>query len=199
MYMRIGIDIDDTAFITVDSMIKYADKFDQEELSGKGICGNLGLIRNRYYLSALYGWDEETKMRFFKKYYRNVLEESKPMPGAIETIQKLKRDGHEIYFITARLNIIEDVRKITVQAFQKYDIPYDQLIINASDKKIHCLENHIDVFIEDSFETCQELSQEGIKTYLMTTKMNQNIEDAKVERVYNWEEVYQKISARKES
>lgn len=31
--MRIGIDIDDTTFLTVKSMLKYADKY-EEEISG---------------------------------------------------------------------------------------------------------------------------------------------------------------------
>ena len=51
--MRIGIDIDDTTLVTVNSMIKYADKFDIEELGRKGTNSNLGLIKNRYYLKVL--------------------------------------------------------------------------------------------------------------------------------------------------
>ena len=72
--MRIGIDIDDTTLVTVNSMIKYADKFDIEELGRKGTNSNLGLIKNRYYLKVLYGWDDETKFTFFNKYYKSVLE-----------------------------------------------------------------------------------------------------------------------------
>lgn len=58
--MKIGIDIDDTTLLTVKSMLKYADIF-QEEISG--ISNNrdsFGLIKNRYYLKILYGWDEKT-------------------------------------------------------------------------------------------------------------------------------------------
>ena len=51
--MKIGIDIDDTSFITVNSMIKYADKYDIEELGRKGINKEFGLIKNRYYLKCL--------------------------------------------------------------------------------------------------------------------------------------------------
>jgi len=32
--MKIGIDIDDTTFLTIKSMLKYADKY-QEEITGK--------------------------------------------------------------------------------------------------------------------------------------------------------------------
>ena len=37
--MRIGIDIDDTIFITVKSMLKYADIYDKNILGRKGIIG----------------------------------------------------------------------------------------------------------------------------------------------------------------
>ena len=62
--MRIGIDIDDTTVITVNSMIKYADIFDTQILGRTGTNGNLGLIKNRYYLKVLYGWDDKTKSNF---------------------------------------------------------------------------------------------------------------------------------------
>ena len=53
--MKIGIDIDDTTFFTVKSMLKYGDIF-EEEISGKSIDrDNFGLIKNRYYLIILNG------------------------------------------------------------------------------------------------------------------------------------------------
>ena len=44
--------IDDTTVITVNSMIKYADKYDTLVLGRQGTNNNLGLIKNRYYLKA---------------------------------------------------------------------------------------------------------------------------------------------------
>ncbi|HCC03404.1 MAG TPA: hypothetical protein DEP51_00895, partial [Clostridiales bacterium] len=105
--MKIGIDIDDTTFFTVKSMLKYGNIF-EEEISGKPIDrDNFGLIKNRYYLNALYGWDNETKFKFFDKYYKNVLEECVMLPDANTVIQKLKEEGDTIHFITARLMNIE--------------------------------------------------------------------------------------------
>ena len=47
--MKIGIDIDDTTFLTVKSMLKYADIF-EEEISGKPVNrDSFRLIKNRYY------------------------------------------------------------------------------------------------------------------------------------------------------
>ena len=193
--MRIGIDIDDTALITVNSMIKYADKYDIEDLGRTGTNGNLGLIKDRYYLKVLYGWDDETKFKFFNKYYKNVLEECIPMPDAPEIISQLKKDGHEIYFVTARLSNIPncDVLKITNETFKKYNIPYDELIVSVKDKVTYAKEHNIDLFIEDSFETCVELAKAGIKALLVTTKMNESLYHSSVVRVNTWQEIYNKI------
>ena len=85
--MKIGIDIDDTTFLTVKSMLKYGDIF-EEEISGVPLNrDSFGMIKNRYYLKALYGWDDETKFTFFRKYYKNVLEECTLLPNADKVIQ----------------------------------------------------------------------------------------------------------------
>lgn len=193
--MRIGIDIDDTTVITVKSMIKYADLYDTQILGRKGTNGNLGLIQNRYYLKVLYGWDDKTKFDFFDTYYKNVLEECTVMQNAPEVIRKLKEEGNEISFITARLLNIKncDTENITIRTLKDNDILYDKLIINASDKLKFCQENNIQIFIEDSYETCKQLEENGIKTFLMTTKMNENIDAGSIERVNDWNEIYKKV------
>lgn len=47
-------------------------------------------------------------MSFFKKYYKNVLEECTMLSNANNVIQKLKENGDTIYFVTARLMDIKD-------------------------------------------------------------------------------------------
>jgi hypothetical protein len=47
--VRIGIDIDDTTFKTVDSMLKYAAIFNKEIGGMYQNNGNYGMIKNRYY------------------------------------------------------------------------------------------------------------------------------------------------------
>ena len=193
--MKIGIDIDDTTFFTAKSMLKYADIFEQE-ISGKPVNrDNFGLIENRYYLKALYGWDNETKFAFFNKYYKNVLEECTMLPYANKVIEKLKQDGNKIYFITARLMNIAgcDTEKITKSSLDKFNIPYDKLYLHISDKLSFCKEHKIDICIEDSYETCKELADSGIKSILMTTKMNEKIDEGNIKRAKNWNEIYELI------
>ena len=194
--MVIGIDIDDTTVVTVESMVKYGDKYDTEVLNREAKKDNLGRIKDRYYMNALYGWTEEEKFAFFDMYYKNVLEECYPLSNASEIINKLKQEENEIIFITARLTNIKncETENITKETFRKYNIPYDKLIMNVDDKLKFCKENDVEVFIEDSYETCKSLQENGIKAYLMTTKMNRNIVDEKIERVSSWNEVYEKIT-----
>lgn len=193
--MKIGIDIDDTLVITVESMIKYADKYDIEILGKKGIKGNLGLIQNRYYLNILYGWTDKEKFEFFDRYYKNVLNECTLMLNADKICQKLKQKGNEIYFVTARLTNINncDTEEITKKTLIKNNIVYDKLIVNASDKIKICQEEGIELFIEGSYETCKQLLDRGINSILMTTKMNEKIDAGSIPRVSNWNEVYEKI------
>lgn len=193
--MKIGIDIDDTIFLTVKSMLKYADIF-EEEISGVPTNRNsFGLIKNRYYLKALYGWDKKTKFAFFDKYYKNVLEECTMLPNVDKIIQKLKEEGDTIHFITARLMNIKncDTEAITIKSLNDFNIPYDSLNLHISDKLTFCKENGIDVLIEDSYETCKELINNGMKSILITTKMNADIEDDEIVRVNDWNEIYEEI------
>ena len=198
--MKIGIDIDDTTFVTVKSMLKYADKFELER-TGKVNKDSFGLIKDRYYLKALYKWDDETKYAFFNKYYKNILEECTLMKDADITLQKLKSEGDEINFVTARLMNIDgcETEKITKESLKKFNIPYDNLNLHVIDKVKFFKENNIDICIEDSYETCSRLQSLGIKSILMTTKMNEKIDTKDVVRVNNWNEIYDIIENYKRS
>ncbi len=193
--MKIGIDIDDTTFLTVKPMLKYADIYEEKISSIPTNRDSFGLIKNRYYLKALYGWDDKTKFAFFDKYYKNVLEECDILPNANTVIQKLKKNGHTIHFITARLMNIKncDTETITKKSLADFNIPYDSLNLHVNDKLTFCQENNIDICIEDSYETCKELTDNGIKAILMTTKMNADIDDKTITRVNNWLELYEEI------
>lgn len=198
--MKIGIDIDDTTMLTVKAMLKYADKF-EEEISGIPVArDSFGLIKDRYYLKALYGWDDSTKNEFFRKYYKNVLEECTILPDADKVLQKLKEEGDTIHFITARLMNIEgcDSENITKETFKKYNIPYDSLDLHIYNKIEFFKENNIEICIEDSYDTCRKLTDIGIKSILMTTKMNKEIIDDEITRVNNWNEIYDEIKKYKE-
>ena len=65
--------------------------------------------------------------------------------------------------------------------------------LHVSDKLAFFKENKIDICIEDSFETCRQLMDNGIKAILMTTKMNEQIENNEITIVNSWDEIYEEI------
>lgn len=191
--MKIGIDIDDTTLNTVNEMIRYGDLFCHDVLKKTDTKNSISDITNRFYLNSLYGWDDETKFNFFNLYYSQVLKDCTPKLDSPKIIRKLKEEGNKIYFISARLTNIPNcpTENITIDTFKKYNIPYDKIIIAAYDKLNYCLENEIEIFIDDSLEVLESLSSHKIKCYLMTTPMNQSIIVSKdIKRVSNWEEIY---------
>lgn len=190
--MRIGIDIDDTITDMVTMMVKYADIYHVKELRRTKQKENIGYIKSRHYLNALYGWTNEEKMNFFKKYYEDILHECIVREDAKRVIKKLEKDGHEIYFITARLSNVEgcETEKITKEMLEKSGISYKELIIDASDKPKACNEKNIDIMIDDSYQTCQEMIKEHKVAILITSKLNEKIEvENNVFRAKDWYEI----------
>ena len=193
--MKIGIDIDDTTLSILNPMLKYANQY-MKEISGKNIDeGRLGLITTRYYLEEIFGWTEETRDNFFNQYYKTVLNECTMMPNANTIIKKLKNEGNAIHFISHRLLYIKDcnTEEITKTSMRRYNIPYDTL--NLVEDKIEFSKKHsIDLFIDDCYETCKELNDNGIKILLMTSQLNSNINAEPLARVNNWIEAYNAIN-----
>jgi uncharacterized HAD superfamily protein len=57
-----------------------------------------------------------------------------------------------------------------------------------------CKDEKLDVFIDDSFTTCEEIKNNGIESILMTTLMNQNIDSKNILRAKNWYDIYDFIN-----
>ena len=177
---------------TIELTLPDGKKYSEEVLKSGPIIPNLGTIKDRFYLNALFGWTEETKFDFFNMYYKNVLEDCEPLPGAPEIITQLKNEGNEIYFISARITSIPgcNAEQISIDTFDKHSIPYDKVIIGAYEKLQYCLENGIEVFVDDSLEVLEELTKHGIRCYLMTSPVNKELKTGNVKRVNSWEEIY---------
>lgn len=195
--MNIGIDIDDTILFTAESMFKYADIYKNEITKTQINKDCLGFIENGYYINSYYGWDQKTTISFFNKYYKKILNECTMLPEVDKIIRKIKSDGHSIHFVTARLMNIDgcDTENITKKSLEKYNIPYDSLNLQISDKTDYFKKNDINLCIEDNYEMCKKMNDNGIKSFLMTTKMNYKVNTKKdIIRVNNWNEIYREIN-----
>lgn len=193
--MKIGIDIDDTILYTAKTMFKYADLYVKELSEEPANKDCMGSIRDSYYLNAYYGWDNNKAISFFNKYYKQILNECSMMPNVDKVLSKLKNNGNTIHFITSRLTNIAgcNTEEITKNCLKEFNIPYDDLNLHVSNKINFFKSNNIDICIEDSYETCRKMTDNGIKSILMTTNMNKNVDSKDITRVNSWDEIYEEI------
>ncbi len=190
--MRIGIDIDNVISNFDDTLLKEYLKHDKE-------LRNTGIINENpeYLRKGMFDWTEGEENSFYDANIENFARKLKPIEDSSYYIKRLKEDGHEIYIITGRNNgEYKDPYELTKEWLNKYDIIYDKLIFtNAYDKHAKsevCLENNIDLMIEDSTRISLDLINNGIKVYTMNTRYNQK--EQTLDRVSKWKEIYEKIS-----
>ena len=133
--MNIGIDIDDTISETCETLQPYAQKYTIEDLKRKSEINIKQDFLDHFYIVKMNGWKEQEAISFWNKYYGEILKKVNIKKFAAEVINRLKKEGHKIYLITARWNMTNgDITGITKKRLIENNVEYDELIIHASDK-----------------------------------------------------------------
>ncbi len=189
--MIIGIDIDNVISNFDERLLEEYLKHDKE-------LNNTGIVNeNASNLRYMFDWSKEEEHKFYKENIERIALSLVPIEWAKDVINQLKEDGNYIYIISGRDNgEYTNPFKMTKDWLNKYDIKYDKLILtNAYDKhqkSVECMNNKIDIMIEDSTSICLDLKKNGIKTLMMNTRFNQHNDE--FERVSDWKEIYAIIS-----
>ena len=184
--MKYGFDLDDTLADTASVINKYAIKFDIEYLKGKGNLKDINDSKSYYYFAEGLNWNKDDIAKFFE-----IIKEVKIKPFVKESIDKLKKEGNEVYIITVRRKREgEIVEKITKEWLKNNGILYDDLFINIKEKSKIVNQFKIDIFIDDSYENCIEVkTNTDAKVYMLSTKYNIGIFDNQIERINNLNEL----------
>ena len=187
--MRIGIDLDDTITKTDEILFKYAKIYNEEEK----ILFNIN--REEWNLTKAFGWNEENIKGFFSKYLKSIYEKAEIKENAKERINKLKDDGNEIIIITARdTKSLKEVHEVCKDWLINNKINVDKIVVDGEDKAQKCLENKIDIFIDDNICNCENVYNNlKIPVLLMNSRYNKDYQNPKIKRVYNWNEIYNEI------
>ena len=168
--MIIGIDIDDTITDTYEVMMGYAQEYTLDVLGREPIINETNSCSNHLYIQYLHNWNKDEDLKY---------------------LNKLKEEGHTIVLITARWETeYIDIVGLTKEWLRENNVPYDKLIVNAENKQIAAKQENLDIFIDDSFKNCQMVSDIGIKTFIMDTRTNRNLDDERIKRVYSWPHFY---------
>ena len=149
-------------------------------------------MEEQFYLSS-----EENK-EFWRQYIFDLLIAIPVRPYASEVIHKLRKDGHKIIILSAR-----DNQYLTHQYsgmidyyvrswLDKYNIEYDEIVINTSNKREKCLSIGLDLMIEDKASNVNDISK-IIPVMVFDAPYNQGCTGKNVIRVYSWYQIYQEI------
>lgn len=189
--MRIGIDIDgvlaDMARFTID----YGTKFRYDNHIDSAV------IDNEYDEAKALGLTPEQAEKFWNRYLEFYATKYPARDFASEVIHKLKQN-HEIYIITARNEdglppeTYGKMQNMVKQWLIDNKIEYDKLIYTVGSKLTYCLENKIDVMIEDSPKNVLDISTK-VPVLCFDNPYNRNIEGNNITRVYSWYDVLSKI------
>ena len=191
--MNIGIDIDDTISETFEILLPYAQKYTIEELGKEGTIDFNKECVNHYYIEKMFNWSKEESISFWEEYIKEMLENVNVKTFAQDTIKNLKENGNNIFLITARWNTPKNnVEETTIKWLEDNNIVYDKLFINAeANRKVQIVkENNIDIFIDDSYENCKDVSEKtNAKVFMMNTRVNEKFLLQNIKRVYSWSEI----------
>ena len=189
--MRIGIDIDDTITNIKDKLtnaaLEYAKSLNKNV---QNIDYNIvDIYNNGNIYQKLFNFNYEELKYFLGTIQEEITDNAIPRENCVEVINKLHNDGNEIYIITARdKEFHEDPYLQSNEFLDKNSIYYDKLIVNARNKAMACIENNIDLLIDDSISNCLNSDNFGIDTITIGNKNNRGIKN-----VDSWEEIYDYI------
>ncbi len=187
--MKIGIDIDGVILDYERVLKTYGDLYDFIELKKTGI-----INRNEHYLRNRYNWTEEERKNFIDKYFLKLSKQTPLIPGAKDVIDMLKKDGNELIIISARGITIEEMKDTAIERFKEEGLSFDKYYWKQEDKLSIAQKENIDVMIDDSYDVCRKLSDNGIKVIYFRDKEMKKLEQNKyLKEVSNWGEIYRYI------
>lgn len=191
--MNIGIDIDNTLTEIQEELnnaaynyaIKLGKDIKDNSNSSEDAKNNGDSYKKKFQFTY-----EELKY-FLKDIQEEITNNALPRKYVVEIIKRLRTEGHKIYIITARDSEFHDNPYLLSKNWlDKNNIEYDKLIVNARDKAPVCVEENIDIFIDDQLNNCLNVAKKGIQTIRIS---DDNKEYENITTLCDWKQIYEYI------
>lgn len=193
--MIIGIDCDGVLTDMSAYILYYGEKLFRRKPENPNSLDARDIFNCNRYQELLFG------LKHFFPYCKKC----KPRKYARATINKLKKDGHKVYQITARKFTTRNnplgaySRYIYRNWLKKYKFDFDGIFYcsdsrGGADKLKGIKHFSADIMIDDRPDIAIYLAEKGIKVLLFDTRYNKNISHKNITRVSDWKDVYRKIS-----
>ena len=184
--MRIGIDIDGVITNMYEAIIDNATKYCYENKI------NYNINPSKYYEGEILNISDSDVEKFWNKYLGEYAQNYPTREYASEVISKMKEEN-EIYIITSRNEfglppeLYGSMQNMVKKWLKDNNIQYDKIIFTQEKLKT-CIDNNINIMIEDCPDTILELAKE-IKTLCFDTPYNKQVYGENIIRVYSWYDV----------
>lgn len=188
--MKIGIDLDGVIFDSEKIFRVQAELYDMLELHRNSIIDNREVkFQDRY------NWSKEQVDDFMQKYQTKIVKEAPFIPGAKEVLKMLKQDGHELIIVTARGEKTKEHIAITLETLKNNEMDiFDKYFWGVENKEDICLQEKVNLMIDDSDKKCKAVSDAKVKTIYLKDAPNFEMEENEYLKVlYNWGEIYRYI------
>jgi uncharacterized HAD superfamily protein len=193
--MRIGVDVDGVLTDIERYMWDHGSKY----LAEKNI--PVSIDHAEYHTIDMFAWGKEMDKSFWRLVYDDYCTNCVIRGFAAEVISKLIKEGHQIYLITARHPEEDDTPKnkkksdrMLIKWLKKNKVKYDKLIFTQADKLQYCLDNKIDIMIEDCPKNIKQISK-NIPMICMHCNYNAKVRGKNIIRCHSSYEIYDRINS----
>lgn len=181
--MKFGFDIDDTLI----NLREYAFGIYQEKLGKKIEIAHFHQL-DRVEIHTLFGLTDEEGHQM----WNSVLEElyftdCPTYPGAVELLQKLAQEGHEIYYLTARPGKHAEQTKVWMKK-QGFPVEDARFYCGMKDaEKVHIIEElELDYYFDDKPAVVEPLTRDSLTVVIKDQPYNRHLTHP---RIKEWAEL----------
>lgn len=182
--MKIGIDLDDIVWEHFRPVLDYINEKKQTNFKFEDL--------NSFKIWESFSISREDAFDLVKAFHDSgKIDDVALIDGAKDAINDLAKDN-ELFFVTSRASYFKEQ---TLKLLKKhgFEIPvFFSRHMNEGIGKTKfeiCIDEKIEVLIEDSLTHALECAEGGIKVLLLDKPWNQRVEHKNIIRVKTWEEV----------
>lgn len=177
--MILGIDIDDVVTESSLALIAHAQVHEREVCEKGDILDHLPEVMRG-------GIPVPSVKTYLERFMADIMAAAAVKENAVEVLNRLKKAGHQIVYITARgENLFPGSTEVTKRLIAEQHLPCDAMVFNSVDKLKDCREQQVELMIDDSVKNCTDIAAGGIPTLLFTSSVNKD-DDTPLDRVETW-------------
>jgi len=185
--MKFGFDVDDTLI----NLREYAFHYYKKQL-GQEVEIDVFHSLDRVEIHEAFGMtDKEGKEMWNQSLDYIYYTDCPAYPGAVEVLQQLDAEGHEIYYITARPATHGEDTKAWLKK-QGFPLRDDHFHCGMKDdEKVQVIESlGLDYYFDDKPEVLQTLVHDGLNVFVKDQSYNRHLD---LPRFHDWAQLHELI------